>query len=98
MWVGAIEGACERKLTCLIPRQVGTSAMRVEDAMGEAQKQRMNAMDELRDQLRESSQLASKNANRLRSRLEVAQRCNLASSSSLLKRWRAIGGALACPA
>lgn len=49
---------------------IGTGAMNVEDEMNVAQKERQNSMDELRDMLRESSQLATKNANRLRSRLE----------------------------
>lgn len=49
---------------------IGTGAMHVEDEMNVAQKERQNSMDELRDMLRESSQLATKNANRLRSKLE----------------------------
>mmetsp|Transcript_13065 Transcript_13065/g.15594 ORF Transcript_13065/g.15594 Transcript_13065/m.15594 type:complete len:365 (+) Transcript_13065:60-1154(+) len=49
---------------------IGTSAMHVEDEMNVAQKERQNSMDELRDMLRESSQLATKNANRLRGKLE----------------------------
>jgi uncharacterized protein (UPF0254 family) len=54
----------------LLVDAIGTSAMHVEDEMNVAQKERQNSMDELRDMLRESSQLATKNANRLRSRLE----------------------------
>lgn len=49
---------------------LGTQAMRVEDKMNFAMRERQNATDKLRDKLRESSQLASKNANKLRAKLQ----------------------------
>lgn len=66
---------------------IGTGAMRVEDDMAVAQKQRQNSMDELRDKLRESSQLASKNANRLKAKLqyELASIKNALTTETLMR-------------
>jgi len=66
---------------------IGSSAMHVEDEMNVAQKQRQNAMDELRDMLKESSQLASKNSNKLRSKLqsELASIKNALTTEALMR-------------
>lgn len=66
---------------------IGTSAMRVEDDMGAARRQRQNAMDELRDQLKGASELASKNANRLKEKLryELAGLKNALTTEALLR-------------
>ena len=67
--------------------EIGTGAVHVEDEMRAAQKERQNSMDELRDMLRESSQLSSKNANKLRSKLqyELASIKNALTTEALMR-------------
>lgn len=66
---------------------IGTGAMHVEDEMNVAMRQRQNSMDELRDRLRESSELAAKNANKLRAMLhhELAAIKNALTTEALMR-------------